>query len=422
MENEQRFYCPNCGNIIEKEQAFCNMCGEELSKYFDQTKPEDNFIDNKKDSGLYEEDNSQYLITCTECGLVYDKRFDHTCQIADPSEPTSEHITPQPPIDIINPDTADNTQTLVKCAKCGQIYDGKYPHQCPVGIMNINNSFFKKIVPGRTLSKYPDINNLKQSVNSWLFLVFLVLYSVNALVSFILAFAGNSNLLGGIESILRSFDVDYDINDMLSLIGADNMYNALHGVTILANLINLVPVGVVLYGLWTFYLSCIDNNRNGANIKGLRIIQLLYKVLFIVNIVFCLVLDILFIIAAVNAQDSFFSDMTTVFIVAILVVTLYYGLTILYYKNIISIIDSVCNTIKNKQYVDHIRVPKYLIIWQFVLCAGEVVNISFDNNIFSSMMTLATLILLNTVFIQFNKNREIAESPYKVVNPDDIDY
>lgn len=382
-ENNLKRFCTKCGKEFELGQKFCIKCGTPI--VYDQNIP----------------------VQKEETDFVSSPETETTSQNDTAGEENEQ-------------------QYLVKCAKCKQVYDRRYPHTCKADNISSSDSFFKKIVPGRTLSKYPDINNLKQTVNSWLFFVLLIVYCIYAIAMLISAFSSRSGLFDSFNNIMRIFNGDnyYMTFESIAynMLGLEGIMSVMNGITILVKLIKLIPIGIVAYGILEFYLSCIDEKRNGVSTKGLRLIQTLYKILMIVEIVMCALTVIFAIICAAVLipridEYAFFPIGCFVLFAAI------YGVNIIYYKKIIETIMMVRKTVKEKGYAVPTRISKFVIVWHFIICAGNIFNIAFSNNVFASLMNLTVLILINILFIQFNKSRELAESPYAVVDPEnDLNY
>lgn len=258
---------------------------------------------------------------------------------------------------------------------------------------------FSKIIdavsPKQKLSDYPGANTIKRFGSSYLFVAFLFFYSVMVIVSFASVFSKD---LGIISTLLDSFD-----NYGSSLIGynfgtASYIESFVSGsfigkIAVFYKFLRFIPVAIICYGIWDFYIQ----SRNAKNMlpkyTGLNVISVFYKIKFILNLVVMVIAEIGLVISMFASNSSKLASFA-----GMLVVAVYYGIPILFYK-------TICNTIGNIRITASGRtnavaaIPKTLIIFNLISMLAIIFT---GSNWGVRILTIIALIILTVLFSQFN--------------------
>lgn len=415
-------YCLKCGEFIDEDAKFCIKCGTPVRKTAEPEKvyqPEVNLeppshrqIEEKErpyepdiqmpyepEKPQPNHDNKDDKIVCSMCGqrIEDDNAFCPFCG-------TKIEKNPQP--------SAPKYKYCQGCGKQLEIGVRFCPH-CgtdtgkSIGSLGFpkpeipQNSFLRKIKPGRTLSRHKDVNDLKQRVNSWAFLIFLVALGLYAISVFFESVSG-TNFLQDFFRTLESFGVNMDVMELMPDFFSD-LFRVNTGASILIGLIKIVPIGLTLGCLCHFYVSCLDEKNDSINLKGIKIIYTLNKILYILEITAAVMVEgIIGYLLIENDGFGFFED---ILIPALIIAPFFFVFKIFYYRSIMKAINLVDDTVKYNSYAPNCRISIYLIICVIVSCLGQIVNVFSNNNVFGSLMFALALGIMVYILCKFNSDR-----------------
>ena len=164
--------------------------------------------------------------------------------------------------------------------------------------------------------------------------------------------------------------------------------------------ISFIPFGLICYGLWDFYISCINKKKDIVHAKGLKLIGTLYGIRFIVAVVLCALIEIGLLI---NMFASFGRQGAgaLLMIFANIIVGIFYGVQIFFYSRIKKAINNIAEPGATGIFNGNSLIPKTVIAF---------IGISIIGSFFTGptgpikFFTTASLILLIIIILRYNSH------------------
>ncbi len=269
-----------------------------------------------------------------------------------------------------------------------------------------------KIKPGRTLSPNPDMNDLKQRATSWLFLGFLISFSLYAIIELIAALEGTYSIFTGfnISAMLISkltdsyFSMDY--YKIAYLLDAEEFVSLIQSLSTIIRLICFVPTAFALYGVWHFYISSSNDKKERINLKGLKLIDLVYKYYSVIQFIYGIAATVTVAVAGIKAfegYDYYNEEEGIQLIVNAVLVLAYYLLNFIYIIKFRAALLIVAKTVKNGAYNSKALISNFVIVWNIVLSVIALIYICDTYSPAAHLFEIISLVLITAVIIGYNK-------------------
>ncbi len=287
-----------------------------------------------------------------------------------------------------------------------------------------------KIKPGRTLSTIPDMNDLKQRATSWLFLGFLLTFSLFAIIELITTLSGSYSLFTafniGAELIGKLTDsyLTFGYYSVLSLMDMEEVADIIQSLRIIIRLVCFVPTAFTLYGVWHFYISSANEKKDRINLKGLKTIDSVYKYYSVVQLVYGVVAAGVVAVAGFIAFDGYCYDEEDAIqiIISAVPVLVYYVLNFVYVMKFRAALRIVAKTVKSGAYNSKALISNYVIIWNIVLCVISLIFVCNNYDAASHLFEMILLILITLVVIGYNKKLQGKAIPKMAKSNSDFDF
>lgn len=343
-------FCKNCGSNINDNATFCSGCGQKVEAEHPvvQAPPESVQEGPKFCPGCGRKQESSVRF-CPECGYS----------------------------------AAQNTAQGFRA--------GGAPAGGGFDFAKITNT----ISPKQKLSDYSGADTIKRFGSSYIYVAFLFFYSLMAIVAFASVFSKD---LGIISKLLDALD-GYGS----SMIGynfgiAGYVENFVSGsfigsIAVFYKFMRFIPVAIVCYGVWDFYLQSRSAKNMLPKYTGLNVIAIFYKIKFFLNLIALLVSEVGLLISMFTSNSSKLGVFGVM-----LVVALYFGIPVMFFK-------TICNTIGNIRITASGRtnavapIPKAILIFNVI----SMLSIIFTGSNWGvKILTIIALIALTVLFSQFN--------------------
>lgn len=306
----------------------------------------------------------------------------------------------------------ENAEGAAFCKNCGTNISQATPVQAaPTYTAPVYMAPVVKVKP--PLSSHPVLNVVKQIASSPLFLVAIIAFSLNLLVSlFALTNIGNS-FTYMLYEVLDEFGraVPYEVYEFIDQIS--DVGSAVFGVF---GIIALIPSIIVCIGLWMTYGSAVSRVSDGMKTAGLTMIKVVVIIELVSYCVLLTLVDFLLIfgiVASAMSPEYIAGALVALFVILLIVVTALLVLDIVYLAKIVKSINTAKNTIITGEPSDDIS--GFVAVWTFVK-AGALL-FSLITSFLASALSMTSLICFGILMFKYkNKMSALIYNAQRSVN------
>lgn len=238
---------------------------------------------------------------------------------------------------------------------------------------------------------------LKKLATSPLFLAAAIAYSCMVLFTIAAAVAGQSGLLGALDSYLNMAlrYGGYSMGELsYALDQLDQVVPFLRGASLGSALVGQIPAILIAVGIWLVFASAVDKSGMPMKTTGLTIIKLITIISLIGSSLLLVVLEGVLIFGTA-AADKYDDSVVVVGVVIVLVVLVFMGLGILMSVKTISTIGTMQRTIQTEQPSDKVSV------YVAVICILNAIGVVFGMLGFGSVFSVLSGLCNAVAYICF---------------------
>lgn len=367
------------------------------------------------------------MITCPHCGeTIEESKFCFYC--GKPLQALGEKQQPVVPVRVQEPADAPTVKHEAE-AKQPKLDEWGEPVTQPE-MPDVVSGVLAKIKPGRTLSSIPDMNDLKQRATSWLFLGFLLSFSVYALVELITAISGSYNLFmafdicAGLVNKLTDSYMTMGYYSAASILDMEEFVQLLNSMRIIIRLACFVPTAITLYGVWHFYVSATNKKTDRLSLKGLKLIDLVYKYYSLIQLVYGVVATGVVAVSGIMAFDDYYYDEEEgiQLIISAVIVLVYYVFNFIYIMKFREALRIVAKTVKKGAYNSKALISNVVIIWNIVLSVVALIFVCQNYNSAAHLFEMISLLLITVVIVGYNKKLQGKAMPKIAKSNSEFDF
>lgn len=367
------------------------------------------------------------MITCPHCGeTIEESKFCFYC--GKPLQAWGKKQQPVVPVKVQEPADVPVVKHEAE-AKQSKLDEWGEPITNPE-MPAVVSGILAKIKPGRTLSSIPDMNDFKKRATSWLFLGFLLSFSLYILIELIGALSGSYNLFNAynicasLVGKLTDSSIYMDYYTVANLLDLSEMFNIIQSLRIIIRLACLIPTAFTLYGVWHFFVSATNEKKDRVSLKGLKAIDLVYKYYSIIQLVYGVIAAGVVAVAGVMAFDDYYYDEEEgiQLIISAVLVLVYYALNFVYIMKFREALRIIAKTVKKGAYNSKALISNYVIIWNIVLCVITLIFVCESYNPAAHLFEMISLILITVVIVGYNKKLQGKAMPKIAKSDSEFDF
>lgn len=284
----------------------------------------------------------------------------------------------------------ENADGSAFCKNCGINLSAPVAPATPAAVPPVQ-------VTVQPLSTNPVLNAVKKVASSPLFLVAVIVYSLQILLTLINSTTIGARLEMFLYNLLDRFGGNapyefYEAVDSISRIG-DIPY-------VLFTVVGLIPTILICIGLWITYSSARNRLSDGMKTSGLTMI----KVITIIQLVFsCISLALteillMLLVVGVAAEELYNAGVIIAILAFVVIISVAaYVLEIIYLAKIIKSINTAKNTITTALPSD--KVSTFVAVWAFISAAGKLFGLA--SNFLLSAATMTSLICFGILIFKY---------------------
>ena len=217
---------------------------------------------------------------------------------------------------------SENSEQMKFCQNCGALLN---PSEGNRGAMP---------VPVAAISSGGLVEALRKLINSPIYLVAAIGLTAQVALSILASFAGYSQYSDDIYDLF----INSGLSEELGSLGANGIYNIMHGTNVLLVVLSNLPTIAICIGLWILF-SQAHNPTKKLETTGLTVIRIVVIIRLVLFVIICAMM-VVSVFIAVAMSGGYLDDVLPVIIGIILGIAIVGTLFILYYRKVLKMIDS----------------------------------------------------------------------------------
>lgn len=295
---------------------------------------------------------------------------------------------------------SENSEQMKFCQNCGALLNASEGNSGAIP------------APGAAISSGGLVEATRKLINSPVYLVAVIGLTTQVGLSILASFAGYSQYSDDIYDLF----INSGLSEELGSLGANGIYNIMHGTNVLLVVLSNLPTIAICIGLWILF-SQAHNPTKKLETTGLTVIRIVVIIRLVLFVIICAMM-VVSVFIAVAMSGGYLDDVLPVIIGIILGIAIVGTLFILYYRKVLKMIDSgkAIITTGNKTAPAYLFVIVLTFIAAGINCLTALSSLA-TQGIFAFLVSAASAVSgigFGLLMNKYNKLEEMQAAPGQI--------